>query len=620
MNNLRKKSTRFFEIWKLHGSLGVWRRLKHVYQKNREKRNYQIWIEREKITEAARQKFREEIISFTHKPLISVVMPVYNVEEEWLRLCVESVTRQLYENWQLCIADDCSSSLHIKKVLNEYAAKDERIKVIFRETNGHISAASNSALELVTGEFVALLDHDDELAEDALFWVVKEINDFPGTEMIYSDEDLIDEKGRRYEPKFKPDWSRDLFYSLNLITHLSVYRTLILQKIGGFRVGAEGSQDYDLAMRVVEQIPEKHIRHIPKILYHWRAIRGSVAFSSDEKPYAHERARDALRSHFERTGKKAKVSQAVYNLHRVRYELPENLPKVSLILSQNENFAFTEKSVKTFIEQTDYKNFEIILISKIETRSLGSMPRKVESGEWKVERKTSHSPLNFDFLTDARFSASVPKIKILICEKMSEAERLNFAVSQTDGEILCFIDANLKPLTTDWLKELASFAYQKEIGAVGAKLLYKDETVLHGSLIIGTGRAVGVAHQHFPRDSGGSFLRAQLVNNFSAVSISCLAVRREVFEEVDGFDAEHLPNRFYDADFCLKLGKKNYRTVFMPYAELIQVDEKRRLNLQRNSTAEEENYFVRKWYKTIERDPFYNPNLSKKDASFSIDI
>ena len=564
MNKLFKKLENALEVRREKGFTEINRLLQTKIIKLREHRKYKKWmLEKDALPDEKREKIRREIADFKYKPLISIVLPVYNVTEKWLRLCIESVLKQIYENWELCIADDCSPSPHIRKILEEYAAKDERIKVIFRAENGHISAASNSALKLATGEFAALLDHDDELAEDALFWVVKEINDFPASAMIYSDEDLIDERGRRYAPKFKPDFSRDLLYSLNLITHLSVYRTEILRRIGGFLVGAEGSQDYDLALRFTEEISAHQIRHIPRVLYHWRVIKGSVAYSLDEKPYAHERAREAIRAHLERTGKRARVSQAIINLHRVQYEIPENVPKVSLILSDSENF---HKDSEKFSAETDYQNFEIIENSA------------------------------------------------------EKAENLNRAAAESSGEILCFVNANLKPLAKDWLAELIGFALQNEIGAVGAKISETDKTILHGGLIIGTKEIVSAAHRGFASGADGNFLRLRLVNNFSAVSISCLTVRREVFEEVGGFDAENLPNRFFDADFCLKLREKNYRIVFTPYAELIKIDKQKRLNIEENPAAAEKEYFTKKWHEVMKCDPFYNPNLSKKVGSFSIEI
>ena len=577
-------------------SKDAWRklrkRIKRNLQENRNAKNLEKWIKDDCLTDARRENLRRQIAGFSNKPLFSVVMPVYNVEEKWLRLAIESVANQIYANWELCIADDCSPSPHIRKVLEEYAARDERIKVVFRAENGHISAASNSALELATGEYVALLDHDDELAEDALFYAAEEINDFPETEMIYTDEDLIDETGKRYDLKFKPDWSRDMFYSVNYVTHLAIYKTEILRRIGGFRAGLEGSQDYDLALRVIEQIPEKHIRHIPKMLYHWRAVEGSVAFSADEKPYAHERARQAIREHLQRTGKAATVAETVYNLHRVRYELPADLPKINLILSAGEDFEFDEKTIENFAGQTDYENLEIVLLSKKKPR---------------LPHGASVSPV-------------LSKVKFVGCEDKSEAARFNFAVSQTNGEILCFADANLKPLSADWLKELASFANQKEIGAVGAKILDADESVLHAGLILGGSATINAAYQGFPREFGGTLGRAKLVNNFSAVSVSCLATRREVFDRIGGFDAENLPNKLFDADFCLRLGEKNLRVVFTPYAELAQINRKNFLNVQKKAAVREKEFFRRKWQTIIEKDPFYNPNLSCRNADFSVEI
>ncbi len=585
--NLQKKIKNAFEVWQKHGWKALENRLRFKFSRLNQRFAYQKWI---KATEKNSDEIRREIENFCHKPLISIVMPVYNVEEKWLRLCVESVRNQIYENWELCIADDCSPKPHIRRVLEEFAAKDKRIKVVFRTENGHISAASNSALSIANGEFCVLLDHDDELSKDALFYVVKELNEFPQTEMIYSDEDLISAKGRRYKPKFKPDFSRDLFYSLNLITHLSGYKTEVLRKIGGFTVGLEGSQDYDLALRVIEEIPETHIRHIPKILYHWRVIEGSVALSGDEKPYAHSAARNALRAHFKKTGRKADVEPTFYNLHRIRYEFPPDLPKVSLILIADENAEFTKNSLENFLRETDYSNFEIVLICSENVKS-----------------ELENSP-NFS------------KIKFVSAEKSSESEKYNSAILHSSGEILCFADINLRPLAKDWLKELTSFAIQKDIGAVGAKLLSKDDLILHGGLIVGINDSVGIAHHKMPKGNDGNMARLQVIGNFSAVSISCLAVKRELFESCGGFDAESFPNKFFDVDFCLKLIEKNYRNVFTPYAELMQIDERKLLNLQKNASEKELENFQKKWQKFIEKDPFHNSNLSKKSEDFSIDI
>ena len=487
------------------------------------------------LNDGARQNIRSQIASMKTRPLISIILPVFSVDDIWIRKCVDSILAQIYENWELCIADDCSPHLDVRPLLSEYAETDKRIKLHFRETNGHISAASNSALDLATGVFSILLDHDDLLTEDAVYWVAREIDLHPDVSMIYSDEDMIDAEDRHYSPKFKPDWSPDLFYSLNLITHLSAYRTEVLKKIGGFRLGAEGSQDYDLALRVIEHVVPDQIRHIPRILYHWRAIEGSVALSPDEKPYAHERARESIRLHFERRGVKVIVEPSVWQLHRVKYLLPDPEPRI-----------------------------EVISLSEVN----------------------------------------------------NTAARLNALVRNSTASVICFIESDLQSYTKDQLMEIAGFAFQPDIGAVGGRIVDEYRTVVDGGLIIGANGLIDVAHKGFPADVPGYLYRNQVIGNYSAVSLSCMAMRREVFDDMGGFDEKNFPNALFDVDLCLRIRESGLRIVFNPNIEMTA---KKIMSRPQPSSAEEKN-FREKWGSYIENDPSYNPNLSNKNARFLIDI
>lgn len=578
-----RKIGKFNRIRREQGLPGLRLHARYFAHRFSERRKYQKWIEAHRLTDEQRAEIITKIETFEREPLISIVMPVYNVPEKWLRPCIESVIAQLYPNWELCIADDASPAGHIRRVLDEYAARDERIKVVYRPENGHISAASNSALELATGEFTALLDHDDELTEDALYRVAAEINEHPEASMLYSDEDKIDGAGRRSEPKFKPDWSRDLFYSLNLITHLSVYRTDILRSVGGFRVGYEGSQDHDLALRFIEQIPDTAIRHIPRILYHWRAIPGSVALSGEAKPYAYEKAREAIRSHFERTGVKAEVEAAADNLHCVRYALPDPPPKASLIVLVDDSNAIGG-AIGLFCD-TIYPNFELLLVC----------------------------PENIDYENPDE------NIRVIKTNEASEAARYNLAVLHAEGDILCFVDHSLTTLTVEWLDVMAAFALQEGIGAVGAKIVEWDLSILQSGLIIGTADVTAPAHCGIPRHEAGYFFRNGLTGNFSAVSIAALVTRRALFMEMQGFDAETFPDLLYDADYCLRLWRDGRRVVFTPYAEFMRTS-LGQLNFEKSAGAEEIAAFTQKWKEAVENDPFYNPNLSRKNGNFEIDI
>lgn len=538
------------------GISGVAAQLRQTLLDRKESRKYQSWIQTNAITDENRRCFREKIAAFQALPKISVVMPVYDVEEKWLRLCIESVIRQVYENWEFCIADDCSPSPHVKEILNEYAVKDRRIKVEFRSENGHISAASNSALRLATGEFCVLLDHDDELSEDALFWVANEINTYPKARMIYSDEDVIDINGRRSEPKFKPDLSRDLLYSLNMVTHLSAYKTDLLRELGGFRLGFEGSQDYDLALRVVERTPDDQIRHIPRVLYHWRSLPTSVAGNTGAKPYAFEKAREAIASHFERVGADVEVVKAADDLNCVRYRMPKLVPRVSVIVDGGTS--------ADLAHETDYPSFEIV---------------------------------NTDRSLDI-------------------AERLNAAAVTSSGEVLCFLHGSLRPLSPAWLSEMISLTTQPDIGAVGAKLLDPDGSIDQVGFILGSKNLLRRAHHGFPRNHQGNFSRAALIGNYTAVSWQCMAVRRDVFGQISGFDAENLTKSFFDVDLCLRLWENGFRVVYTPYAELMW--QKRIAVTMPDET--EKNHFEKKWRDQIERDRFHNPNFTSDGTPFRLNI
>lgn len=539
------------------------RKFRTLYSDADERTRWRKWLRSESLAMARDRRLAPAAIeAFTQKPLISVIVPVYNIEERFLRKCIQSVLNQWYPHLELCIADDRSPAPHVKRVLEEFAQQDRRVKLVFRNINGGISEASNSALAVATGEFCALLDHDDELSEDALFRVAAEINRSLHVDLMYSDEDKIDREGNRFDPTFKPDWSRDLFYSLNLLNHLTVYRTDVMRTVGAFRSGFEGSQDYDLALRILELIPEENITHISRVLYHWRTVPGSVALSGSEKSYAHDRARAALTEHFARMAIAAKVEPAANNWHRVRYRINEPV----------------EASVLVY----------------------GQTAQAVEESAEKLQRLTS--PRNVEFTR-------------IVCPADKLAAALNESGLRSKAAVLCFIAAGLTPLAEGWLDELHSLASHKPIGAVGAKLFRADETVIGSGVITGVGRGTAAAHYGLPRNLGGNVGRNVVIGNYSAVSVLCMATRRQHFETLGGFDSSNLPSALFDVDYCLRLKEIGYRVVFTPYAELISPDEIPAFNDPQQGESES---FRSRWGAKMENDPFYNPNFSKADGRFRI--
>lgn len=559
---------------------------------------YRDWIASDEVDLPQRvADLQRWLCAHPSKPLISVIMPVYNTHRKWLVEAIGSIRDQTYQNWELCIADDASTEAHVREVLLEQARADPRIKVKFRKSNGHISTATNSAFKLAKGEWIALIDHDDLLRPHALAEVAREIISHPKAEIIYSDEDKIRVSGRRFDPYFKPEFSLELLRSQNFLNHLTVHRAANIRKVGGWRVGFEGSQDYDLSLRIIEKIDHEQIRHIPKVLYHWRAGQGSTALSADEKNYALDAGRRALQEHVERLSLKADIDFASGTpFYRVRFYLPDPAPLVSLIIPTRDNARLLRRCISSIQERTTYKNYEIII---------------VDNG--------SSDPETLTYLQEI---SSARNVKVIVLDIPFNYSRLNnLAVERCDGEFLALINDDIEVISPDWLSEMVSWAAQEKVGCVGAKLYYEDGRIQHAGVITGLGGVAGHSHKYFSRDAPGYFFRLKVVQNVSAVTGACLVVRKSVYEQIGGLEEKHLPVAFNDVDFCLKVREAGYRNVWTPYAELYHLESVSRggensPEKQRRFRSEVE-YMNGRW--TLSPDPFYSPNLTliREDFSFA---
>ncbi|MCU0830695.1 MAG: glycosyltransferase family 2 protein [Rhizobiaceae bacterium] len=558
---------------------------------------YGEWIARyDTISETRRLDMQREIAAMRKRPLISIVMPTYNTPERLLRDCIDSVIAQIYPDWELCIADDCSRHPHVRAVLEEYAARDPRIKLLFRETNGHISNASNSAISLATGQWIALLDHDDELRPHALYHVAKAINANPNARLFYSDEDKIDISGTRSDPYFKCDWNPDLFLSHNLITHLGVYDAALVRDLGGFRPEFDGAQDYDLALRSVARIPHDQIVHIPHVLYHWRVIPGSTAMGSDEKPYAMLAGERALNAHLAETGAKARAELIGFGF-RVRFDLPKRPPRVSIIIPTRNGLNLLSQCVASIRDKTTYRNYEIVI---------------VDNG--------SDDEATLRYLADLEKTGGATIIRDP--SEFNYSALNNRAVAAVTSEIVVLMNNDIEVISPDWLDEMAGNAIQPGVGAVGAMLYYPDNTIQHGGVVMGLGGYAAHAHWRFPRGTAGYVGRAALRQSYSAVTAACLAVRREHYVAVGGLDEENFKVAYNDVDFCLKLRAHGLRNVWTPFAELYHHESATRgyettPEKQKRFDGEKANLKA-KWQAIIDHDPAYNPNLTLDHADFSL--
>jgi O-antigen biosynthesis protein len=555
---------------------------------------YENWIAINEVAADRYASLAQTARTWKHQPLISLAMPTYNSPAEYLRKCLDSVVNQVYTNWELCISDDKSTQPHVKEILDEYAARDARIKVVYRATNGHISAASNSALALVSGEFTGLLDHDDELHPLALYYVAELIQRDPQAVLIYSDEDKITVEGKRYEPYFKCDFNYDLFLSQNMISHFGVYKTSVLQQVGGFREGMEGSQDYDLALRVMEVAGPEAIRHIPRVLYHWRVLPESTASGAEAKPYAMIAAARAVQEHLTR-GNIAGTVQSVQGMYqRIVYALPEKEPLVEIIIPTRDAANLVKQCVDSIKERTTYQNYLITIIDNGSVKPETFELFKSYEGDARFRVVRDDSPFNYSALNN----------RVALASK---------------AEFVCLLNNDIEVITPEWLSELVSIALQDNVGAVGAKLLYPDDTIQHAGVYLGMGGLAGHGHKYLSRYAPGYFCRAVLRNAVSAVTAACLVIRTSIYREVQGLD-EGLVIAFNDVDFCLRVREAGYRNVWTPFAELYHHESASRGyedTPEKMARFVEEIEFVKKrWGDALWNDPFYSPNLSIDSTEF----
>ena len=567
---------------------------------NYRKWQYARWIRKhDTLTQQDVTAIRRHIEALTNPPLISVLMPVYNVPANLLRETLDSVLDQLYPHFELCIADDASTDPDVISVLEAYANRDPRIKVAFRKRNGHISAASNSALALASGTFVALLDHDDLLSPHALYWVAIEILQHPDAGIIYSDEDKITEDGNRLDAYHKPDWNPQLALSQNFVSHLGVYRTDMVRQIGGFREGYEGSQDYDLMLRMAERISPSQIRHIPAILYHWRIRPGSTALGHSEKDYAWEAGRKAIEDYLSRQQTNATVSRAPSPVfYRVNYVLSAPFPKVSVIIPTRNQYNLLRRCIDSLRDLSTYRNFEVIIIDN-----------------------DSNESDAIDYLEILR---TTPGFRVLSYPgQFNYSAMNNRAASIAEGEILCLLNNDTEIITASWMEEMLGCLLQREVGVVGAKLLYPDNTIQHAGIILSDGSRIAMhAHAFIPGNSRGYVGRACIAQDFSAVTGACMMTTREIFNSLGGLDEVNLAVAFNDVDYCLRAREAGWRVVYTPYAELYHHESasrgRKRTKESKARMLREVEYMRNKWSDVLKHDPAYNPNLNRVRLDFTL--
>lgn len=540
------------------------------------------------------QQYKEPEQELEYKPLISVVVPVYNVEPQMLTACIQSVQNQTYDNWELCLVDDCSTDARVRETLRQFEGV-ERIKIKYRSENGHISRTTNDGIAMAEGEFVALLDCDDLYAENALYEIAKKLNEDHTLDFIYSDEDKLSEDGtKRRNPFFKPDWSPDTFMSLMYTCHLAVYRKSLLDEMGGLRVGLEGSQDYDLVLRVMEKT--NRIGHVPKILYHWREREESTANDISAKPYIIETTKKAKLEALERRGVKGHLEYIKdIVMFRVVYEVVGN-PRVSIIIPSKDNYDILKQCLTSIRKETKYQNYEIIVVdngSAEETHAKYTQMCK------ELECKYHYAPMEFNF-----------------------SKMCNIGAHLADGQFLLFLNDDIRVEGAEWLERMLGHAQQPHTGAVGCKLIYPNTNLIQHVGVVSFMVGPGHAFQRINDDLNCYWGRNKLEYNYSAVTGACLMIDRNKYDQVGGF-SEQLPVAYNDIDLCFNLVEAGYYNVVRTDVRLYHYESvSRGYDAVSPEKAARQQREMKKLYDRHPEfkgyDPCYNPNLIGNSDNFSL--
>ena len=554
--------------------------------------DYEQWYENHKALPEELEKQKNE--KWKRKPLISIVVPVYNTPQVFLRQMIESVQNQSYSEWELCIGNASPENKEMKKILEEYK-NDARIKEVEIPENKGISQNTNRAMEIASGELIGLLDHDDLLAPNALYEIAKAVNEHLDAEVIYTDEDKVTtDLKEHFQPHLKPDFNLDLLRSNNYICHFFVASRDLIKRVGGFRPEFNGAQDYDLILRCTEQA--KQIVHIPKILYHWRVHKAATADNPASKMYAFDAGKRAIEEHLIRCRTKGTVQHTKdLGFYRVKYEICGE-PLVSIIIPNKDQSEALKKCLDSIREKTSYRNYEIIIVEN-----------------------NSEEPETFAFYK----KIAGEKIKIVTWEgEFNYSAINNFGVRHARGDYLLLLNNDVEIINGDWLTEMLSHCQRKEVGIVGAKLYYPDNTIQHAGIIIGIGGVAGSVFVGLPRAFSGYLHKASIQLDLSAVTAACMLVKRSVFEQVGGLE-EKLKVAFNDVDFCLRVREKGYLVVYDPYAELYHYESKTRgaedtkEKIRRFQTEIE--YMRSHWIGLLKKgDPYYNCNLSLTKWDYSL--